>query len=135
MSNQEVISEHMFFHSFDNGNLDDAALLCNNLLKSLIEDNKYISSLLDKYFKICPPSKFFGVKKMPLQTFAGYQGTPVLELVRIKDDYKFAFFTFGKFLSPLNKKDLKKTALTKALMDFFTEPERYIKKEIDEVRG
>jgi hypothetical protein len=90
--------------------------------------------MLDKYFKVCQPSEFWGIKKMSLKTFSDFQGVPVLELVKFEDVYKFALLSFGQFLSPLSKKDLKDPAIIKTIMDFFAEPEEYIKKAINEAK-
>jgi hypothetical protein len=99
-----------------------------------VEDNKLISSMLEKYFKTCEPSKFWGVKKMSLKTFFDFKGCPVLELVKIDDAYKFALQSFGEFLSPLDKKNLKDPEIVRTIMDFLAEPEVYIKKAINEIK-
>jgi hypothetical protein len=134
MSNEKIIEKHMFFYRFQDDQLSSSVILCNALFKHLLEDNKLISAMLDKYFKVCQPSEFWGIKKMSLKTFSDFQGVPVLELVKFEDVYKFALLSFGQFLSPLSKKDLKDPAIIKTIMDFFAEPEEYIKKAINEAK-
>ena len=134
MSNEKIIEKHMFFHWFQDEQLSNSTILCNQLLKNLLEDNKLVLSLLDKYFKICPPSEFWGVKKMPLKAFTNFKGQPVLELVKFEDTYKFALLSFGQFLSPLDKKTLKDSAVTSVIVDFFGDPQEYIKKAINEIK-
>lgn len=135
MSKDEIIAEHMFFYQFRDDQMSNSAILCNALLNRLLEDNKSVSAMFNKYFKICEPSEFWGVKKMFLRKFFDLKDSPVLELVKFGDTYKFALFTFNQFLSPLGKKKLKDPEIIKVLMDFFTEPEKYIKQAIDEIKA
>lgn len=113
---------------FDQGVLTPEVNLCNEFLMIFLNSKEETKKLLKDHFKKCAANDYDkGVKKFNLGAWWGGDMNPTLEIVEIKDEFKFATTHYG-VLTPLSRADLKRSQIKSTMVDFFLDPLKYFLK-------
>lgn len=117
--------ELAFAKQFDKKGLSPEVNLCNEFLMIFLGSKKEVKKLLENYFKKCVANAYDNsVKKFNLERWSGGEVNPTLEIVKIKDEFKFATTHYG-ILSPLSSIDLEEHQMKEAILGFFFKPLEY----------
>ena len=124
---QTIVVDNSELKRFEDERLDNDVVLVNELLMIFLNSKKEIKKLLIDHFSKCIAGHYDGgIKKFKLQGWCGNEVNPTLEIVEIKDKFKFAMTHYGA-LGPLTHAELSKFSRKQVIMEFFIEPLKYFK--------
>lgn len=110
--------------------LDPRVSFTNEFLESLLGNNPKIKDLLVEHFKMARPG-YDGLKTFNLKQWVSFGGdsNPTLEIVQIENRFLFGLTSYGILSSLKNEIFIShKKAIMDVILDFFVNPEKFLKK-------